>query len=83
MNPIYKFKLIYRGKPNDNSINDKNNEDSFANLILIKTKGSTTKNFGGYNSHSFDHLQNFKNISFYHLSDNLFFHLLIMKIFKI
>ncbi|UZO14492.1 uncharacterized protein OCT59_005949 [Rhizophagus irregularis] len=54
--PIYKFKLIYHGKPNEilsnnNNNNNSSNEDSFANLILIKTKGSNTKNFGGYNSH--------------------------------
>lgn len=75
--PIYKFKLIYHGKPNEilsnnNNNNNSSNEDSFANLILIKTKGSNTKNFGGYNSHGFDH-QNFKNISFYRLSDNFIF----------
>lgn len=73
--PIYKFKLIYHGKPNEINNNNNNNsfnEDSFANLILIKTKGSNTKNFGGYNSHGFDH-QNFKNISFHRLSDNFIF----------
>ncbi|RGB41566.1 hypothetical protein C1646_751993 [Rhizophagus diaphanus] len=60
--PIYKFKLIYHSKPNEiHSNNDNNNNTfngvSFANLILIKTKGSNTKNFGGYDN---EHIQNIK-----------------------
>ncbi|CAB4433044.1 unnamed protein product [Rhizophagus irregularis] len=71
--PLYKFKLIYRGSRNGiNSESFKNKcNGKLASLVLIKIKGSN-KIFGGYSSIGFNSLGGIKSELLYYNSSNNF-----------
>jgi hypothetical protein len=74
-NPLYKFKLIYRGSRDGISSNSFKNKcnGKIASLVLIKIRGSN-KIFGGYSSIGFNSLGGIKNeLLYYNSSDNFIF----------